>query len=409
MVVNKRTIAKDFAFNIVSNALPVIALQFFVQPFLASQLGAEKNGKFLTAMSLLHFVVMLLGTTLHTTRLLSESKYKESEQYGDFNVGLAFLCLPCWLATAIGCYILDFALIDILFISLLAVIWMIKDYAIVKYRLEINYKRILINNAICSVGYIIGMFLYRIWPCWYIIIITGTFLSFIYTIISSHILKEPFAITKLFKQTSKSYGILFLTEAMKVLILNFDRFVIYALMTGAAVSTYYSASIMGKLVSMVSVPIGNVVLSYLVGMNSMSKKSFHKISLLIVLVGLFSYIISVGISPLLLQLLYPDWVNESLSLIYLTCGISFFELCRQMLGPFILRFCNLKIQPKIYGVYSVLYVFGGYISLRKWGLMGFAVTNLIVTAIIALLVWYIGESNVRKLPAKKGSPAKPCV
>lgn len=394
MKLNRKNIAKDFILNIISNALPVIVLQLVVQPFLASQLGAEENGKFVTTMSLLHFVVILLGSTLHTTRLIAERQYEEANQVGDFNIGLICLCLPCLLFTSIGCSIIGFSLTDILFISVLSVIWMVKDYVIVEYRLKINYTRILINNVVWSLGYIIGIFLYKVLPYWYVIILSGTILSFIYTVFSTNILEEPLRRTALLTQTSKSFGILFFTNSMKVFVQNFDRFVIFAMMTGAAVSTYYSASIMGKLISMLSVPIGNVVLSYLVNLKSISRKNYNKITLAVVGIGLLSYVVSVAVSPFLLRLLYPNWADESMSLIYLTCGISFFELIRQFISPFILRFCNLHFQLHIYGLYSVLYVIGGIFSLSNYGLYGFAVSNLLVSGIIALLVWIIGRIKI---------------
>lgn len=396
MVINKKNIAKDFLLNVISNALPVIALQLIVQPYLALKLGADENGVFITVMSLLHFVVMLLGATLHTTRLLVDNKYRENGEQGDFNIGLLFLCLPCFLFTTIGCFIIGLSVVDTMIVSILSIIWMAKDYAIVEYRLRINYSRILMNNTICSLGYIIGIFFFSIWPFWYVIILSGTLLSFIYTILSTSIFTEPFFLTNQFKSTAKSFGILFITESMKVFVLNFDRFVIFAMMSGAAVSIYYSASIMGKLISMVSVPIGNVVLSYLVNVKSINKSIYNQIVLIIIGIGLFTYFISITVSPYLLEILYPEWADQSKKLILLTCGVSFFELVRQLIGPFIIRFCDLNFQPKIYGIYAILYIIVGTLSLKFFDLIGFTISYLFISAIVAFIVWYIGYSSIEK-------------
>lgn len=395
MIVSKKNIAKDFVLNILSNALPVVVLQLIVQPYLASQLGAEENGKFITIMSILHFVVMLFGSTLHTTRLISETKYKESNQQGDFNLGVIILCIPCLIITSLGCYILKCSILDTIIISLLAVVWMIKDYAIVEYRLKLEYRKILINNSIWSIGYLMGIPLFKIFPHWYIIILMGTTLSLIYTFSSTTILNESINKTPLFHQTSKSFGLLFLSSLMSVFIMNYDRFVIFALMTGAAVSTYYSAAIMGKLVSMVSAPIGNVVLSYIVNLKTISSKAYNKITLCICGLSIVSYLISISVSPFLLRLLYPDWAEESMALIYLTCGISSFDLIRQLLIPFIIRFCKLSFQPKIAGLHVTLYAIGGTLSLIYYGLLGFVFTNLIISILVVIAVWYIGRYNIR--------------
>lgn len=396
MNIQRRKMIGDMLLNIVSNALPIFVLQFIVQPFIARELGADENGRYLTLMSLLHCAVMLTGTTLHMTRLLREKEYKDNKIEGDFNLILLFSSLINIGVICIGSVLIKSSPSEVFFTALLSVIWMIKDYVIVEFRLKLTYSRLLINNLLLCVGYILGVYLFRLVPKWYIIIISGYFLSFIHLVFTTELLKEPIKKTSLFKGSVKVLLVLSLTEGMSVFMTNYDRFVLFALITGSAVSVYYSASIMGKMMSLLSAPVSNVILSYLVSIRDLSKRSYHLVWIFSVFTGVILYFVCVLISPWILRLLYPQWANDSLELIYFTCGVAMFSYMRSIASPFILKFCDIRFQWIIKGIHTVIYGICGYLSIRFWGIKGFAICNLFVSFIICVVMFFVGETQIKQ-------------
>ena len=393
---HRKRMLSDMILNIISNAIPVFVLQFLVQPYIAKALGADENGRYLALMSLLHCAVMITGTTLHTTRLLRERDYKENAIIGDFNLFLLIsavvnLCIIC-----VGSLILNCSPLDIVFIALLSVIWMIKDYVIVEYRLKLTYKRILYNNLLLCLGYVLGIVLYQLIPKWYVIILAGYLLSFTHIFFTTNLLKEPIRQTALLKGSLKVLSILVLTECMAVFVMNYDRFVILALLSGSAVSIYYSATIMGKMMSMLSAPVSNVILSYLVDKKELSKRAYHIVWGISISSGFVLYVFCVIVSPWILMLLYPDWASESIKLIYITCGIALFDYIRSIIKPFILRFCSIHFQYILKGIQTVLYGVFGFLSLKFFSLKGFAICNMSIGVLLCIMMFVVGETQLNK-------------
>lgn len=173
---NLNKISKDIIFNIIANLIPVAVLQLIVLPYIANELGDEKNGQFLTVLALLHFIVPITSNSLSTARLLLNQKYQEDKITGDFNLWLSLYAVLNIGLVVIGClfYFNKINTIDIISICLLSVVWMIKDYLLVEFRLFLTYSKILINNLFLTLGLLIGAYLFNFFSHWYIILNSAT-------------------------------------------------------------------------------------------------------------------------------------------------------------------------------------------------------------------------------------------
>ena len=147
---------------------------------------------------------------------------------------------------------------------------------IVTFRLELNFKGIVINNIIMVVGYVVGLVLYSFTLYWQYVYILGISFSLIYIIKHSDIITEKIRITPLFKRHLVELLFLIFASLINNLLNYADRIIIYPLIGGTAVSIYYASTLFGKIVSTAISPLNSVALSYLAKKNILKKELFIK-------------------------------------------------------------------------------------------------------------------------------------
>lgn len=182
-----------------------------------------------------------------------------------------------------------------------------------------------------------------------------------------------------------------------MLAVNMDRLLLFPLAGGAIVSIYFSASIIGKIVTLISSPISNVFLSYFVRIKQLTMKNLYGLLILSGILGIMAYGVILLISPLLLRLLYPQWWAESLKYIYITSGISSIELIVALTTPLLLRFNGVNMQMKIQTIYFLLYAVCGLLLYFWGGLKGFAFGVMLATMSKMCLTCYYLIRKIRIL------------
>ena len=396
---NISKISKDIIFNIIANLIPVAVLQLMVLPYIANELGDERNGQFLTVLALLHFIVPITSNSLSTARLLLNQKYQENRIQGDFNLWLSLYAVSNIGLVVIGClfYSDKVDIIDIFAICLLSVIWMIKDYLLVEFRLSLTYSKILINNIFLTLGLLIGTYAFNYLSQWYIIFICGYSVAFIHAVLSTSLLRESFNKTDEFKHLSNVILKLIAANVLGMLAVNMDRLLLFPLAGGAIVSIYFSASIVGKIVTLISSPISNVFLSYFVRIKQLTMKNLCMLLILSGVLGIMAYAIILLISPLLLKWLYPQWWTESMKYIHITSGISSIELVIALTMPLLLRFNGVNMQMKIQTIYFILYMACGLLLYYSGGVKGFALGVMLATMSKMYLICYYLIKKIRIL------------
>src|SRR5699024_4432948 len=117
-----------------------------------------------------------------------------------------------------------------------------------------------------------------------------------------------------------------------------DRLVLFPLMGPSAVTIYYTATLSGKLITKVTTPLTTVMLSYLVKMKNFRLKLFLYLILLTSIIGVFGYFVTVWLSKPMLYILYPQWAEQSLKLIYVSTATIVFEVFSLIIISFIFMF-----------------------------------------------------------------------
>ena len=389
---------KNFLWNIISAAIPVVVLQLIIYPILAQKIDSNAYGLMTTMYSCLMLVPYVLGNVLNNVRLLYHKKYVESHIEGDFNIwqilfliiSLSFICI-CSLY-----YYEEVDVIGVLLIVLAAPIVCICAYIEVGLLINLDYKRVLVSNIIMAIGYILGLFFAIISQKWESIFLLGQLFKGVYLYKNTSLLREKIQKTPLFKTISKD-TMLLLSAVFLSNIMNYaDKMILFPILGGTLVSIYYTATILGKIVGMVVTPISSVILSYISKRDNLERKKFNRVLLVGICVCTIGYCICMLISKFILGILFPQWVDQVMEYIPITTiALSLNAMC-SIIHPFVLKFCDMKWQIVINGVSSMTYLACSLIFLQISGLTGFCIGTVIgylSKAILLIFIYYKFSTN----------------
>lgn len=382
-----KTFLQDSLLNIFSVALPLLVLQIITFPLIANELGGQEYGLIIALISLYTVVSFPLGNVLNNVRLLMNESYLKKKEVGDFNnflAGSSFIGVI--IINILSLYIdPNITKTDIILLSIITVLSLLKEYLIVGFRLILNYKGILLNNFYLSFGYLLGTFFFYLFGYWQLIYLFGLILSIVYILVNTKLHKEPFKFTSLLKETLNKSVLLYISNLLKNLISHADKLILLPLLGPTSVAVYYTATIIGKIISMLINPINSVILSYLVKMERISLKGFLKMFSAALMIGIFGYIASIFVSPFFLRFFYKEWSEQSLELIYITTATAIVGMLSTVINPFNLRFNKTILQIYMTVLHLIVYIISSYFFYTAYGLKGFSF-GVLIAAIFQLLM-----------------------
>lgn len=400
-MLNKRFML-DVLLNIIASAFPILVLQLIVLPIFGRELGDTQYGLVVTLVSLYTLLSLPFGNVLNNMRLLLNKDYEQNKVTGDFNVLLTGSIIISSLILMLGTIYYEgtFSIISISLIIIISCINILREYLIVSFRINLNYKAILINSLILGIGYIFGIIVFYITDYWQSTFILGSGLSLFYITRNSNLLKESFVTTNLFKVTTYKSIVLFCSIFLKNTLSYADKLLLFPLLGPTTVSIYYTATILGKIISMMITPINGVMLSYLTKTEKIRIRNFILIIVLTVIVGVIGYFVTILVSHSLLYFLYPNWAAESMELIYITTASAILEVMSSVIQPFILRFNNINWQWLISITNVFVYTICAFLFYDLYGLVGFCIGILVANVFKLILMILIFIINYRQNSAK---------
>lgn len=379
------------ALNICAVSLPVVVLQLVIYPYLSQRMSEEAYGLMLTLYSIWLVISNSLGNVLNNIRLLKNEKYKEENLCGDFNLLLGrYMLLNIVLITFfMVVYTKKISLVEIAVSLLITTFILAKAYLVVEFRMNLNYTNILLDNITQCVGLFFGALLFQLTGAWHFVYLCGFLFSFLFIISKTKLLREPLCKTPIYREVKKEADIYSVATFSKSAISYVDKLLLYPLMGGHSVSIYYTATILGKIISMVSGPITSVILSYIAKWEKGKKGIFTKILLIGFGVGIIGYFVTLLISGTVIEFLYPKWKEEVMIYLPVTTIAVLLQALNAFLNPFILKFYDIRWQVTINVISLVIYVGAALLLWNVFGLMGFCVGtvlgNLAKTVIITVL------------------------
>jgi O-antigen/teichoic acid export membrane protein len=234
---------------------------------------------------------------------------------------------------------------------------------------------------------------------WEWIFISGYSLGLLYTLTKSGLWRNGFQ-ARIKKETVTEYGQLSISSGLNNATTYCDKMLIYPLIGGHSVSVYNAAAVVSKMMSLVSVPLRNVFLSYIVDMENIAipNKKHKKIKYMVFGLSVVIYGVFYGASVVCCRILYPQYYELALRYIPIILLAILFETYAGLLKVYLLRFENTKLQVITSSVKVFLYLISVLILnvVCKLGLIGFCASILIADFVHFMIALSYFMKNIKK-------------
>lgn len=393
---------KGITGDLIYSVLGLVAMNGVIQlvlyPFFNSSLGSEQFGNVLTMISLVSIMGSTFGTAANYSRMVSHTKGVDSN--GDYNVFLLIIAVASVGVSIVGVLWLgEGGIVYFIGYYLLMVVTVMRYYGDVEFRLNVNYKRFLIYYLLISAGYLIGIACFKFTASWILAMLVGEMLAVGYVIITGSIFRKPFLKpSKNFKTNFVSFALLSGTELIATLILNADRIMLQAFAGGTAVTVFYAATLIGKMVSLVSMPLNGVIIGHLARYDGKLKDStFVKLCGGSILLSLVLNVLCVGVSYVFVGIMYADIFEMVKPYFWLANIGQVFYFVSNTLTVILLRFTDEKYQLYINLIYLAVFAVLAVPMTYVWQLWGMAWALVIVNLIKILVVAIVGKVQLGML------------
>ncbi len=388
-------VLRDMAINIAASAIPLLVLKLIVLPLVAIETTSGQYGLVVTVDSFLSFCPATIGNVINNVRLIRNRDY-ESEHQGDFNVitlmgeAVSLICTIAYFASLNA-----LAPLNGILAVLASVLWLLQSYWLVAFRIKIDYVGVFINNVVMSAGYLVGLLAFHTSGYWAFVYLTGQVFADLHLMRVTSLWKEPMRRTKLFKpvlvDTVTLAGSSLLARASSYC----DRLILYPLLGGAAVSVYYVSTLFAKVISMITTPVSNVVLSYLAVREKAESHRFRITMIVGAVACCVAYFAILLIAGPAMRLIYPKFADAALMYLPITSITALVSVLYSLANPFVLRFCPMRWQMLFSAVTLIIYLAAALVLLSVYGMMGFCWGALIAETARLLLV-VVAYSRVAK-------------
>ena len=388
-----KKVLMDIMYSIISYALPTVMLQMVAQPFIAARLTGAQNDLFLTLLSAVRLGVNVFISVLANLRLL-EKKNCQEEPRQEKNINFMF-CIACTLClllagtlTVVYCDQLSWS--GLALVLLVAALISFHDYYAICFRVSINYRKVMIDNALIVVGYGVGLLWFLAIPRWEVVFISGYLFGSVYVLISSDMWKKGLD-SKVPGRLYGSYAALSASSALTNSITYCDKLLMYPMLESGSVSSYNAAAVVSKIISIVTVPLRNVLLSYVVNRKKLVLPRKQLMMLLALVLGgsLIVYGGGYGVSHLLCSLLYPMYYGVAKLYIPIIMLSIVFESLASLGKVLLMPFAKASLQTIISAVKLGTYVL--MIILLELvfplDLLGFCLASLLANTAMMLCVF----------------------
>lgn len=387
---------KDFSYNFLALVIMNLVIQFLVYPYLNKTLGEESFGVVLYLMSIVAILSNSFGGALNNIRLVCKAKFES--QNGDYNSLLFVFCIISSAAALVILFVQNMlSVFNGILLCILIIITMIRYYSDAEYRLSLNYRRYFIYYVLLSGGYLGGLLLYHVTNNWYTVLIFGESIVVLFILLTGQIYKKPFQCSENRKKVWHMTIVLAASNLISNFFLNMDRIVLQNFLGGDAVTTFYTASLLGKTISLLIGPLSGVLISHLADYKGeFSRPLFTKAILLTSALTGVCFVGCAVISPWFLQIFYPNVYGAAKSLIIIGTAGQVLFFASALLMAVILRFCRTKYQFTIQLIYGIIYIALAIPSTISYGVWGFAYATLLSSIVRCIASIITGYREIKK-------------
>ena len=398
---NSRIIS-DFSYSFLSVGSSIAVLQLLVYPYLSRTMSIERYGEMISLIGIITAVYQTSGGSLGQTRLIRNQLY--TNEQGDFQVLLLIsillsISLIFILSSFFGNIKSESRILNIVFL----IVAIINTYSIVYFRIHLKYKQFFISNILVGFGYIVGIGVSLIFTSWQYIFIFSHVIPIVYLLTKSSMLIEPIHVTANFKYTKSTYLWLVFSSGLSNLIQYLDKIIILPVLGGYSASILFASTYFAKALSLIMLPVSNVLLSYLSSKRIIltRKKYFYLIISTFAVCLISSITILLFISPIT-RIFFPTLVEEAhpyfvFSTITIVVGIAYgvIGLPLLVIAPTYWQFIINGFQLLVYLILALFFT----INYGLWGfLVAMFVSNVLRVGIsIAMVFRYLGNQDQKDI------------
>lgn len=383
-----RTQLGDSVWSISGLVLMSAVAQIVVFPFLAARLGECDYGDLQYLMAYINIVTVSIGCAANMARMTMPAERRLGHN-GDYHVLLIAVCLfgipLTQLIRSFGGVAMDMPTAVSYYFLFVAMAF--RYYADVSYKLTLRYRRYFTYYLVISLGYVLGALLFHKTGIWPLALLPGEAAGVIYAYVRDDTLRRgAFRLSPVFGTVAKAVMIFFFSEGVSNLILNADRLILKFMIGSAAVTVYYLATLVGKIISLVTIPLNGVLLGYLARYEGkLTKRAMRWL----ILGSLISFGVFTGVCVfggwLMLIWLYPGEYNAVRPFLLVGGLAQVIYFTTSIVSVVLVRFANKSYQIYINGAFALCFFGAGVPAILGFGLWGFAI------AVIAanLLRWIV--------------------
>jgi O-antigen/teichoic acid export membrane protein len=383
--------SRDFIFSVLALLVYNGVLQLVIYPGLNTGMGAEAFGTVLYLISVVSIMGAGFGTAASYSRMVAKKDRTQSN--GDYNVFLLIIALISTAVTFAALFVLkELSFIPYLGVLVLMIVTVFRYYADVEYRMNIRFRDYFLFFMSTSVGYVLGLFLFRYTNSWVIVLLTGELFGLIYTVIRGKIFRAPFFdLSDSFKKNLSSAFIISASNLISALILNSDRIVLRLLVGAREVTVFYTASLIGKIVAMLTTPLNGIIISYFTNYKiKMTRKLFLLMSAGLLLISAIGAFACTGVSYIFVKLMYAEVFEEARSYFFLANLGQILYFLSGTLMVIVMSFTKEKLQLVINVIYVIAFAAVVIPGTVLFGLTGMAYGLVMVNAIRFLVSVFLG-------------------
>ena len=401
-----KTFSKDFLYTFGSQIVMNAIQHLFVFPWINKTSGPETAGRILACLSIVYIFSTSLGNGMTSVRLIEERKNNGTN--GDYLTLLSCGSLFIYLVVLVAKHYGFDPQVSIWWFALLAILNMIRTYGVVDFRIHLHFSAYFIFYILISIGYAIGVLIYKQTNNWTHIFISGEILGILMLCFRKYIfdLKKP---SDKLAYLGKAVTLLFLSALMIQIIVSGDRLILKYILGDRVVTIYSSLSLAAKIMNMVVLPLGTLLLSYITAKTiPLTKKWLFKISSVWVGFCLLAFIGTCIVSPIYVYLFYNNLYDEIQGLnIIVNAGLGL-ALIGFFFRIYLIASSSASIVFWFETFCTVTHLIVAVILTRKYGMFGYAWAVIISRAMRAaigsvLTLYYVNKYELNTL--KEATPA----
>lgn len=387
-----RKIVGDLFYTVMATVVMNVALQIIIYPIITHIYGEDITGNILYFIGFIYIIPQALGTALNNSRLVARKNAEVTNS--DFSKYLViFSTISAVACAAIG-FADSFNLLFSLCYAGFSVVYLLRVYAQVEFRLTLKFKEYLIYYCIISAGYLLGLGLFLLTDIWLLIFIVGEASALIYSFVKGNLFKKdsPSADKKFL---SKTIVLILLSTVIRDCVNQFDKIIVKQVIGADTVTQYHVVSLIAKTLQMLVQPINSLILSYLtVKGSTLTKKVLLKFTLISLGFGTVFYGVCIVGTPLFIRLFYPELYADVIPYNFIVNLGLIIGFISSMYMAILLSQEKTGIHMIIQCGWGLCYIISAYIFVNTYALWGLAYVTLITNSLkLIAVILYLFLSN----------------